>query len=132
MRKMIITLHRQKLRHPMVVDGPSRYMGHQHVHRLNTLVHGRPDYKKLGVLRQLFPEVPIIALTATATERVRADLCSILRVSGCETFHSSVDRPNLFYEVRQHTTMVRMSSGCGSPALCQLPYLFCEVCLLPS
>ena len=64
-------------------------------------MHGRPDYKKLGVLRQLFPEVPIIALTATATERVRADLCSILRVSGCETFHSSVDRHNLFYEVCQ-------------------------------
>ncbi|KAK9830588.1 hypothetical protein WJX81_002230 [Elliptochloris bilobata] len=59
----------------------------------------RPDYKKLGVLKQLFPEVPIIALTATATERVRTDLCSILRLSGCETFQSSVDRPNLFYEV---------------------------------
>lgn len=70
-------------------------------------MQGRPDYKKLGVLRQLFPEVPIIVLTATATERVRADLCSILRVSGCETFHSSVDRPNLFYEVRQLSIMVR-------------------------
>jgi len=47
----------------------------------------RPDYKKLGVLKQLFPDVPILALTATATERVRADICSI-------------DRPNLFYEAR--------------------------------
>jgi len=60
----------------------------------------RPDYKKLGVLKQLFPDVPILALTATATERVRADICSILRLSGCETFQSSIDRPNLFYEAR--------------------------------
>ncbi len=58
----------------------------------------RPDYKKLGVLKQTFPDVPILALTATATERVRADLCYILRLTGCETFQSSVDRPNLFYE----------------------------------
>ncbi len=62
----------------------------------------RPDYKKLGVLKQLFPDVPILALTATATERVRADICSILRLSGCETFQSSIDRHNLFYEARLH------------------------------
>jgi len=31
---------------------------------------------------------------------VRADICSILRLSGCETFQSSIDRPNLFYEAR--------------------------------
>ena len=59
----------------------------------------RPDYRKLGVLKQQFPSVPIIALTATATERVCADLQDILRIQGCETFRSSVNRPNLFYEV---------------------------------
>jgi tRNA-dihydrouridine synthase len=60
----------------------------------------RPDYKKLGVLKQSFPKVPLIALTATATSRVADDLLTILRIEGCETFRNSVNRPNLFYEVR--------------------------------
>lgn len=60
----------------------------------------RPDYKKLGVLKQQFPEVPILALTATATERVCRDVQEILRIEGCETFRSSMNRANLFYEVR--------------------------------
>ncbi|KAK9809014.1 hypothetical protein WJX72_007915 [[Myrmecia] bisecta] len=61
----------------------------------------RPDYKKLGVLKQQFPDVPILALTATATDRVCDDLRTILRIEGCESFRSSINRPNLFYEVRQ-------------------------------
>lgn len=60
----------------------------------------RPDYKKLGVLKQQFPDVPILALTATATRRVCQDLLEILRISACETFHTSVNRPNLYYSVR--------------------------------
>ncbi|GIL70438.1 hypothetical protein Vretimale_3595 [Volvox reticuliferus] len=59
----------------------------------------RPDYKKLGVLKQQFPQVPILALTATATHQVCEDLKTILRISGCEFFRASVNRPNLFYEV---------------------------------
>lgn len=59
----------------------------------------RPDYKKLGVLKQQFPDVPVLALTATATDRVCQDLKEILRISACELFRSSVDRPNLFYSV---------------------------------
>lgn len=60
----------------------------------------RPDYKKLGVLKQQFPAVPLLALTATATQAVVQDLKSILRIDGCELFRLSVDRPNLFYSVR--------------------------------
>lgn len=59
----------------------------------------RPDYKKLGVLKQQFPDVPIIALTATATKRVCDDLKSMLRIEACESFSASVNRPNLLYEV---------------------------------
>ncbi|EIE26127.1 ATP-dependent DNA helicase [Coccomyxa subellipsoidea C-169] len=61
----------------------------------------RPDYKKLGVLKQQFPEVPILALTATATDLVCQSIKDILRISACEFFRSSVDRPNLYWTVRQ-------------------------------
>ena len=51
------------------------------------------------MLRQQFPDVPILALTATATQRVSEDLQKILRISGCETFSASINRPNLHYQV---------------------------------
>ena len=54
----------------------------------------------MGVLKQQVPEVPILALTATATEQVCRDVTEILGITGAELFQSSVDRPNLFYEVR--------------------------------
>jgi ATP-dependent DNA helicase Q1 len=60
----------------------------------------RPDYRKLGVLRQQFPNVPILALTATATASVCKDITSILQIDGAEIFRNSIDRPNLFYEVK--------------------------------
>lgn len=61
----------------------------------------RPDYKQLGILKKQFPRVPIIALTATATERVQTDVREMLQLTRCEKFVSSVNRPNLFYEVRE-------------------------------
>ena len=72
------------------------FLRHQLLHAASL---ARPDYRKLGILRQQFPDVPIIALTATATDRVSRDLCEILRIEGCETFRSSINRANLFYEV---------------------------------
>ena len=59
----------------------------------------RPDYKKLGVLKQQFPDVLIMALTATATQRVCEDLMAMLRIEACESFTASINRPNLQYEV---------------------------------
>ncbi|KAG0625747.1 hypothetical protein M758_2G078000 [Ceratodon purpureus] len=61
----------------------------------------RPDYKQLGILKKQFPRVPLIALTATATERVQTDLREMLQIRRCEKFVSTVNRPNLFYEVRE-------------------------------
>eukprot|EP00898_Chlorokybus_atmophyticus_P000823 jgi/Chlat1/1741/Chrsp13S08692 len=60
----------------------------------------RPDYKKLGLLKRQFPNVPLMALTATATERVQSDVRQMLHLQADEPFISSVNRPNLFYEVR--------------------------------
>lgn len=51
------------------------------------------------MLKQQFPEVPIVALTATATDQVCDDLLDILRIQGCEKFKVTINRPNLFYEV---------------------------------
>lgn len=60
----------------------------------------RPDYKTLGDLRDRYPGVPIIALTATATENVKVDVMHNLGIMGCEVFTQSFNRPNLTYEVR--------------------------------
>lgn len=61
----------------------------------------RPDYKELGQVRQQFPGVPIIALTATATENVIVDVRHNLSMDDCKIFSQSFNRPNLYYEVRQ-------------------------------
>jgi hypothetical protein len=53
------------------------------------------------VVREWFPNVPLMALTATATPRVRTDVLTILKMSAAVTFQSSFNRPNLFYEVRK-------------------------------
>ena len=60
----------------------------------------RPDYRELQVLRSNFPHVPVIALTATATERVRQDILEQLRMTHAAQFIASFNRPNLTYRVR--------------------------------
>ncbi|KAJ4748767.1 hypothetical protein LUZ62_083172 [Rhynchospora pubera] len=63
----------------------------------------RPDYRGLGCLRQNFPKVPIMALTATATPSVRQDIVSTLRIPNALLLEMSFDRPNLRYEVISKT-----------------------------
>ena len=60
----------------------------------------RPDYKLLGDVRRKFPNMPVMALTATATENVKVDVIHNLGIDGCEVFTRSFNRPNLYYEVR--------------------------------
>ncbi|KZE35597.1 DNA helicase RecQ [Crenobacter luteus] len=59
----------------------------------------RPEYQQLGLLAERFPEVPRIALTATADQQTRADILHYLKLDAGKTFLSSFDRPNLFYQV---------------------------------
>ncbi len=81
----------------------------------------RKEYGQLGVLRAEYPEVPIVALTATARKRVADDTMKILNMEKCVKFNTGVllfvnmyplsaahcshrpgfDRPNLFFEVRE-------------------------------
>ncbi|KAF2170631.1 hypothetical protein M409DRAFT_19446 [Zasmidium cellare ATCC 36951] len=60
----------------------------------------RPDYKALGDVRRQFPGVPVMALTATATENVKVDTIHNLGIDGCEVYTRSFNRANLYYEVR--------------------------------
>jgi ATP-dependent DNA helicase RecQ len=59
----------------------------------------RPEYRALGVLRDRFPDVPLAALTATATARVREDIVSLLRMKQARIHVASFNRPNLSYRI---------------------------------
>jgi ATP-dependent DNA helicase RecQ len=60
----------------------------------------RPEYRRISHLRQQYPDVPMWAFTATATERVRADIIAQLQLRQPFVNVSSFNRPNLYYEVR--------------------------------
>ncbi len=60
----------------------------------------RPEYRQLGQLRMRYPQLPLLALTATATERVRVDILAQLRLNDPYLHVASFNRPNLYYEVR--------------------------------
>jgi ATP-dependent DNA helicase RecQ len=60
----------------------------------------RPEYRQLAVLRQRQPQVPVLAFTATATERVRADIVQQLALRKPAIHVASFNRKNLFYDVR--------------------------------
>ncbi|MGV3774566.1 MAG: DNA helicase RecQ [Verrucomicrobiales bacterium] len=59
----------------------------------------RPEYQMLAKLRAHLPQVPVLAVTATATERVRKDIVNHLELREPETFLASFNRPNLTYGV---------------------------------
>src|SRR6266513_5902084 len=59
----------------------------------------RPEYRELKKLRTHFPDVPMMALTATATERVRADIVKQLKLREPRCYVASFNRPNLSYRV---------------------------------
>ncbi|MBP0042611.1 MAG: DNA helicase RecQ [Roseofilum sp. SBFL] len=63
----------------------------------------RPEYRQMAQFRRWYPQVPIIALTATATDRVRRDIVQQLHLQHPYVHIASFNRPNLFYEVRTKT-----------------------------
>jgi ATP-dependent DNA helicase RecQ len=81
----------------------------------------RPEYRQLKQLRQRYPGVPTLALTATATDRVRQDIIQQLGLSQPSIHIASFNRPNLYYEVQpkqkqsysQLLQIIRQSEGSG-------------------
>ncbi|WP_017654244.1 DNA helicase RecQ [Fortiea contorta] len=63
----------------------------------------RPEYRQLKSLRKRYPQVPTIALTATATDRVRSDIIQQLGLKQPSIHIASFNRQNLYYEVRAKT-----------------------------
>ena len=69
----------------------------------------RPEYVRLGELREMFPDVPMLALTATADEHTREDISERLKLQQAKRFIASFDRPNIRYlvaEKRQPLTQI--------------------------
>jgi ATP-dependent DNA helicase RecQ len=66
----------------------------------------RPEYRNLKNIISEIDDVPIIGLTATATEKVQEDIIKTLGLKNPKTFKASFNRPNLFYEVRPKTKNV--------------------------
>ena len=63
----------------------------------------RPEYRRIRPIINMIGNAPIIALTATATQKVREDIKKILGMPDAKEFKSSFNRPNLYYEVRRKT-----------------------------
>jgi ATP-dependent DNA helicase RecQ len=82
--------------------------------------HFRPEYRGLGVLAERFPEVPRLALTATADPRTVEDIRDQLGLQQAPVFRESFDRPNIFLAAAERTNekaqlraLIREAGGCG-------------------
>ena len=81
----------------------------------------RPEYRQLKQLRRQYPQIPITALTATATKRVQQDIISQLQLRQPNVHLASFNRPNISYEVRskdgnnyyQLLKAIRQQTGAG-------------------
>ncbi|XP_050304443.1 bifunctional 3'-5' exonuclease/ATP-dependent helicase WRN-like [Anthonomus grandis grandis] len=60
----------------------------------------RYSFRHLGTLKEIFPEVPTLAVTATATEPVKLDIIKVLKLKNPQILCSGLDRPNLYFDVR--------------------------------
>jgi len=83
----------------------------------------RPEYRQLGQLRTRYHQTPMLALTATATERVRQDILAQLRLRDPYIHIASFNRPNLAYEVRSkhqgsyHELLQLLHNQPGAPVI---------------
>ena len=69
----------------------------------------RPEYRRIRPIVDEIGSAPVIALTATATEKVRADIKKNLGITDAKDFMSSFNRPSLYYEVRSKSADIDSS-----------------------
>ncbi len=72
----------------------------------------RPDYLEIKAIRQLFPHAVMLALTATATEHVRRDICQNLGMKNPKVFISSFNRENIYLEVLPKRNALELVINC--------------------
>jgi len=71
----------------------------------------RSDYQKLGALKELFPNTPLLALTATADRKTRQSIAESLKLTNPEIFISSFDRPNIKYSIFEREDEIKQLSS---------------------
>ncbi|OGQ99977.1 MAG: ATP-dependent DNA helicase RecQ [Deltaproteobacteria bacterium RIFOXYD12_FULL_55_16] len=115
-RRVLALLHAEEL--DLLYVAPERLMSDGFVERLREIPIAlfaideahcisqwghdfRPEYAKLGQLRQLFPDIPLIALTATAEPHTRKDILARLGLNPSQCHVSGFDRPNIRYTVME-------------------------------
>ena len=95
MQSLLPRLHQSKQLARFIID---------EAHCLSSWGHDfRPDYKALSFMKRDFPDIPIMALTATANSKVRRDVISILGLRNAKMIKQSFNRPNLIYSVFERT-----------------------------
>jgi len=125
-RRVLADLHNGKLK--LLYVAPERLLSDGFLERIKTLPISlfaideahcvsqwghdfRPEYAQLGVLRELFPEIPMIALTATADQQTRGDILSRLGLEDATCFLAGFDRPNIRYTVVEKKNPFQQLSG---------------------
>jgi ATP-dependent DNA helicase RecQ len=85
----------------------------------------RPEYRQLIAARDLYPHTPCVALTATATPRVREDIKTNLRMHGCREFVASFNRENLFIQITAKDNPLQQTIGFIRRFLNQSGIIYC-------
>ncbi len=85
----------------------------------------RPEYRQLAALRELLPHAPVMALTATATPRVREDIVRELKLRDPSIFVASFNRPNLSYRVISKHQPIRQILDFISPRSRESGIVYC-------
>lgn len=94
----------ERLQQPEMLDflasAPISLIAVDEAHCVSQWGHNfRPDYLRLGVFKERFPQTPLLALTATANEMTRQEIAEKLHISADRLFIKGFDRPNIFYQV---------------------------------
>lgn len=84
----------------LIESGKLGYFAIDEGHCVSSWGHDfRPEYAKINIFRQKFPEIPILAITATATDNVCTDISKVLNLNNPKLIVASFDRPNLYLKI---------------------------------